>query len=192
MNPDLYPRLIYLVLLLLVVGGYLMVDFRRRPGRVAQQALIWGLIFVGVIAGAGLWSDIRQNIAPQQSLALGGRIEVPVAPDGHFYIVADLNGVSVRFVVDTGASDIVLTQRDAQRIGIDTSGLSYFGKANTANGSVATAPVRIDQLTLGGVTDKDIRAVVNGGAMEGSLLGMSYLSRFSNVSFSRNRLLLER
>lgn len=192
MGADVYPRLIYFVLLLAVVGGYLAVEFRRRPGRVAQQAVVWGLIFVGVIAGAGLWSDIRHNVTPQQSVASDGQIEVPIAADGHFYLVADLNGVAVRFVVDTGATDIVLSQRDARRIGIDTAGLSYFGQANTANGLVATAPVRIERFALGGVTDENLRAVVNNGAMEGSLLGMSYLSRFANVSFSRNRLLLER
>lgn len=192
MDGDLFARLVYLLLLLLVVGGYLAIELRRRPGKMLQQAMVWGLIFVGVVAGAGLWSDIRRDVTHQQTVTASGQIEVPVAPDGHYYLVADLNGVPVRFVVDTGATDIVLTRRDADRIGIDTRGLAYFGKAQTANGVVATAPVRIDSFALGGFEDRAVRAVVNDGAMDGSLLGMAYLSRFARVEFSRNRLLLER
>lgn len=185
------PRLIYLLLLLAVVGGYFLVENRKRLGRTAQQAAIWGLIFLGAVAAAGLWSDIRRNTLPGIAVTGEGRIEVAVADDGHFYLGAKVNGVDVLFVVDTGASDIVLSARDARRAGFDPASLNYFGRANTANGPVATAPVRIETLSLGEFTDTAVPAVVNSGEMDRSLLGMSYLSRFEMV-LSGSSLVLQR
>jgi aspartyl protease family protein len=192
MDGDTMARFGYLALLLLAVGGYAVAEFRRRPGKTVQQAMVWGFIFVGLIAGAGLWSDIRREVLPVQSLDASGRIEVPVAADGHFYLVAELNGVAVRFTVDTGASDIVLSTRDAARIGLDPARLSYYQRAETANGTVETAPVFIGAMVLGGVTDLDVRAVVNRGEMASSLLGMAYLARFSRLEMTPRKLVLER
>lgn len=190
-NDDM-ARLIYLALLLIAVCGYVLIEFRRRPGRSFQQLAVWGLIFMGILAGAGLWSDIRRDVLPRQSVLEDGRIEAPLASDGHYYLMAEVNGTPVRFVVDTGATEVVLTLRDAARVGIDTSTLAYIGQARTANGIVATAPVRLDSISLGPVHDENLRAVVNGGEMDTSLMGMAYLTRFARVEFSRNRLILER
>ncbi|MBN2740569.1 MAG: TIGR02281 family clan AA aspartic protease [Rhodobacteraceae bacterium] len=188
-----WGRLIYLGLLLVAVGGYFLLEVRRRPSRTLQQAAIWGLIFLGALAAAGLWSDIqRQVVLPDQAVMSDGRIEVNQAPDGHYYLTAEVNGTPTRFVVDTGASQIVLTQRAAERAGIDTNGLAYIGQASTANGIVATAPIRIDSFDLGPIHDQKLRAVVNRGQMDTSLLGMTYLTRFAKVEFSRGKLILER
>jgi aspartyl protease family protein len=192
MDGDSFARLAYLALLLVAVGGYLVVELRRRPGKTAQQAAIWGLIFLGAIGAAGIWGDIRQSVLPRQQVGIGGRIEVPISRDGHFYLIAELNGVPVRFAVDTGASEIVLSARDATRIGLDPSRLAYIGRARTANGVVETAPVRIDRFVLGELRDDNVPAVVNRGEMDGSLLGMSYLARFSRMEITPNRLVLER
>ena len=192
MPTDDMARLIYLALLLVAVCGYVLIEFRRRPGRSCQQLAIWGLIFMGVLAGAGLWSDIRRDVLPRQTVLEGGRIEAPLAADGHYYLMAEVNGVPVRFVVDTGATEVVLTLRDAQRVGIDTGTLAYIGQARTANGLVATAPVRLDSISLGPVHDENLRAVVNGGEMDTSLMGMTYLTRFARVEFSRDTMVLER
>lgn len=76
------PRFAYLVLLLLAIGGFLIVELRARPGQTVRQALAWGLIFVGTIAVAGLWSDISQEVVPRQQMLENGRIEVPVSRTG--------------------------------------------------------------------------------------------------------------
>ncbi len=191
MDGDDLPRLIYLVLLLCVVAGYFLMQNRRQFGKTAQQAAIWGLIFLGAVAVAGLWGDIRRVARPQEAVLRGDRIEVPVARDGHFYITAEVNGANVLFVVDTGASDIVLNRRDAERIGLAPDTLNYFGTAMTANGRVATAPVRLARFTLGGMTDTDLPAVVNSGALGTSLLGMSYLGRHE-VTLTRDLMILRR
>lgn len=185
-------RLVYLVILGSVIGLWFFVQNRQSLGKLAQYAAIWGLIFLGAIAVVGLWGDIRQTVQPRQSVVAEGRIELPRAPDGHYYLTAQVNGVPLRFVVDTGASQIVLSQQDARRAGIDTGGLVYTGRAFTANGEVRTAPVRLDRVEVGPVRDTNVRAVVNGGEMAGSLLGMDYLGRFSRVEITGGQLVLER
>ncbi len=192
LDPDRTASLIYLVLLGCVIGGYFFVSQRRNLGKMVQYAAIWGFIFLGAIVAVALWQDIRDDIAPRQSVLQGGAIEVPRAPDGHFYLTLDVNGVPTRFVVDTGATDIVLTRADATAAGIDTDLLIFSGRANTANGTVEIAPTRIETLALGDVVETDMRAVVNGGEMDESLLGMSYLNRFSRLEIAEGRLVLER
>ena len=187
-----FAHLTKLVILGSVILLWAVVRNRDSLGRLMQQALIWGLIFVGAIAVVGLWDDIRQTVRPMQSVVSEDRIELPRAPDGHYYLTAEVNGAPIRFVVDTGASQIVLSQTDAARIGIDTENLAYLGRAYTANGEVRTAPVRLDSVAVGPVRHEDVRAVVNQGQMDGSLLGMSYLQRFSSIEITGGTLVLTR
>lgn len=190
--PDTAARLVYLLLLLLAVGGYLVAALRNRPAQALQQLMVWALIFLGVAALAGLWPDIRAALVPRQTVLESGRIEAPIAADGHFYLSAEVNGVALRFMVDTGASQIVLTRADAARVGIDTETLAYVGQATSANGPVATAPVVLQSLALGPLAERDVPAVVNRGELDTSLLGMSFLAGFSRVEFQPGRLILER
>ncbi|MBE0454161.1 retropepsin-like aspartic protease family protein [Roseovarius autotrophicus] len=185
-------RLVYLVILGSVIGLWFFVQNRAALGKLAQYAAIWGLIFLGALAVVGLWGDIRQTVQPSQSMMGESRIELPRAPDGHYYLTAEVNGVPLRLVVDTGASQIVLSRSDARRVGIDTESLVYLGRAVTANGEVRTAPVRLDRVEVGPIRDTNVRAVVNAGEMAGSLLGMDYLQRFSRVEITGGRLVLER
>lgn len=187
-----FGRAAYLVLLLIAVGGFLLVELRARPGKTLRQAAAWGLIFLGAIALAGLWGDIRNAIAPQARMIEGGRIEVPLGNDGHFHLTAQVNGTPVRFVIDTGASSIALGPRDARRVGIDPEALAYVGQARTANGIIETAPVTLDSVGFGEIHDSRVPAMVLKSDLDQSLMGMSYLSRFARVSIEGNRLILER
>ncbi len=192
MNSYDIGRLSYLVILGAAVLGYFLAQNRGNWNKLAQQAAVWGLIFIGAIAGYGLWSDIQRDLAPRQAVLGSGQIEVPRMFDGHFYLTADLNGEPVHFVVDTGASDVVLTQADAARVGIDFASLPFSGSATTANGMVRTALATVDTLRLGPITDRNVQVFVNGGEMEDSLLGMSYLRRFSKIEIANDRLVLTR
>lgn len=194
MSADQTASFIYLILLLVLVGSYFLLAHRRDLGRNLRHLALWGLIFVGVIVAYGLWGDLRSTVMPrQQVLADEGRIEVPMGPDGHYHMVLGVNGTPVRFVVDTGASDMVLSLADAERAGVPLEGLPFVGTANTANGPVRTARVRLAAVDLGGgIVDRNVPALVNGGEMQGSLLGMGYLNRFSQVSFGNGRMVLTR
>lgn len=185
-------RLIYLGLLLVAIGGFLVVEFRRDSGRTSRGVIAWALIFLAVIAGAGLWEDVSRDIVPRQQVVSPSRVEVPLGRDGHFHLVADLNGQPVRFVVDTGASSLALSARDAARAGIDLDRLVYAGQAQTANGMVRTATVRLDRVEIGEIRDENVPAVVIEGDPGVSLMGMDYLRRFARVGFEGNTLVLER
>ena len=145
-----------------------------------RNALLWVVIFLGGLGITRNWDFIED------------RIEVPKGPDNHFHLTLMVNSVPIDFLVDTGASQIVLTQEDAARVGLFPDGLDYIGRAFTANGEVATAPVRLDTVDLGDIRDLRVRASVNSGDMDGSLLGMSYLSRFESIEIRANTLILTR
>lgn len=184
-------RLTYLALLLIAVVGWMLVASRGNLGRMLQHAAIWCFIFLGAIAAFGLWSDIRNEVVPRASV-VGDRIEIPRGYDGHYHLTLALNGVPVDFIIDTGATDMVLSQRDARRIGIDPSALAFTGEAVTANGVVRTARVRIPEVEIGGIVDRNVPASVTQGDMAGSLLGMTYLHRFARIEIAGNRMVLER
>lgn len=190
MTGDNIASLLYLSLLGGVIAAYFFAQSRNNLGKQAQQAAIWGLIFVGVVAVAGLWSDIRQDVAPRQNIAVSGEIEVPRQVDGHYHMRLGINGTPVDFIVDTGATDLVLSREDAQRVGFDPDSLAYTGRAQTANGTVAMARVVLDEVALGDTATYDVGASVNGGEMRGSLLGMSYLQRFGRIEIADDTLTL--
>jgi aspartyl protease family protein len=193
MTGDQTATFLYLALLGSVLVGYFFLSHRQSLGQGLRQAALWALIFIGVIAAYGLWSDLRGTVLPRQSVfAEEGRVVVPRSPDGHYHMTLRINGTPVRFTVDTGASDIVLSTEDARRVGIDTDGLAYVGAARTANGTVATARVWLDEVRLGPIADAGVPAVVNRGEMPGSLLGMAYLDRFAEVRIGGGALTLVR
>lgn len=188
-----FARLTYLILLGCAIGFWFFAVNRNSMNKVLQQAMIWGFLFIGVIAAYGLWDDVRRSSVPQQLLSVeNGQIQLPQAPDGHYYLRADVNGAMIDFVVDTGATDIVLSEADARRAGFSPNDLDYIGRAQTANGEVRIAPVRIDRFAVGPIEDLGVRAVVNEGELDASLLGMSYLQRFRSVEISGGRLVLTR
>lgn len=193
MTGDDFGQLAYLVVLGAAIIVWFFVQNRQSLNKTLQHGALWGLIFLGTVAAVGLWGDIRQTVQPQQMvMADGARVEVPRGPDGHYYLTLDINDTPVRFVVDTGATSMVLTQSDAGRIGLSEDELIYFSEAMTANGPVRTAPVRLDRVALGPFEDSNVRAFVNEGEMTRSLLGMDYLNRFARLEINNGRLILER
>lgn len=191
MDGDTLGRMAYLVLLLVAVGGWVMVEYRKRLGLALRTAMAWGLIFLGVMAGYGLWNDIRQDVLPRQMVTEGGTVELPRALDGHYYAQVDINGTGVLFLADTGASNMVLSRRDAERLGIDPETLVFAGQASTANGTVRTARVTLPEVALGPFLDNDFAAYVTDGEMDVSLLGMDYLRRF-RVEIDGGKMILSR
>ena len=183
---------IYLSLL----GGALLLTYllasRTNINQMLQQMGIWVLIFMGAIAVIGIWPEIKSTVTPRQSVVDGTTIVLPRSRDGHYYLTLDINNVPVQFVVDTGATQVVLTQKDAKRIGLNPLTLSYLGIANTANGTVRTAAVLLETVSLGTMKDTRVRAVVNDGQMNGSLLGMTYLSKFDSITIKNGELILSR
>lgn len=184
MDGDLAPRIFYLGLLLAALAGWVFVEYRQRLGLALRTAAAWAMIIIGLAAGYGLWDDIRGDSVPRQfasESSTKGASEMTLrrAADGHFYAALQIDGTEVFFMVDTGATNMVLSRRDAERLGLAPEGLRYMGEASTANGVVRTARVTLGTIEFGPFRDSGFAAYVNQGPMEGSLLGMDYLRRFS-------------
>ncbi len=188
MDPDSGARLLYLallgafLLLFLLGGGYAI-------ARAIRALLVWGAIAAMLVVGYWLWNEGPEP--PPAALSVSGEtIILSRARDGHFHAELAVNGTPVRFMVDTGATVIVLSRKDAAAAGIDPDSLLYLGRARTANGTVRTAPVRLDSLALAGRVDRDVPATVSDGDLGISLLGMSFLDRFSRIEIAGDEMRL--
>jgi aspartyl protease family protein len=107
--------------------------------------------------------------------------------DGHFYVTADVNGVPIRFIIDTGASMVALSPEDADRANVSLDG--RVGVARTAGGDVEMTQTRIESITVGGLTARAVRgAVVE--QLDQSLLGQSFLSQLQSVEISGDTMTL--
>ncbi len=193
MNGDTIGRLIYLLLLGLVVGGWFFAQNRQKLNKTLQQAVLWLFLFAGAVILYGLRNDLRRGLVPHQAQQISAsEIVLTRAADRHFYATLQINGRPILFVIDTGATNMVLSKQDARRVGINPDALVYFSTAQTANGEVRTARVTLDIVQLGSFIDRNVTAWVNDGQMNGSLLGMSYLSRFSKLEISGDKMTLSR
>ena len=95
-----------------------------------------------------------------------------------------------RFLVDTGASDIVLSPSDAKRLGVDVAQLQFTQDYETANGVGRGAPYTIERLTVGPVLMTVVPASINQTPMESSLLGMTFLKRLDGFEVRGRKLYL--
>lgn len=183
-------QILYLTVLLLALSGWLFAEYRGRLGAAMRTALAWGMIFLGMAALYGLWGDLRQDIRPMQRTSADA-LTIPRAEDGHYYPRLTIGGQDITFMADTGATGVTLSRRDAERLGIPVGDLAFTGQAMTANGPVATAFVRLEDVTMGPFHDAAIPARVNEADMDVSLLGMDYLGRFS-ITLAGDEMVLKR
>ena len=117
-----------------------------------------------------------------------GSLEIKRAADSHFYVEALVNGIPVRFVVDTAATKVVLTKADAQRAGLAAGEYNLRGRG--AGGEVRLMPITIARLGLGVVTAEQVPAMVAEDGLPVSLLGQSYLSRIGSVAIEGDTMTL--
>ncbi|MGH6960662.1 MAG: retropepsin-like aspartic protease family protein [Dongiaceae bacterium] len=191
-------RLIYLLMWLVLAAGGLVPLFVGRPLKALRDAAIWaGLILALLIAYSyrdglgGLGQRLTAELVPRAGMVAGdGSISFRAGSDGHFHVEAVVDGTRLDFLVDTGASDIVLSPADARRLGFDPARLDYRLVFETANGRVRGAPVRLREIVIGPIKVVDIGASVNQAHMSGSLLGMSLLGRLGGYQVTGDTLTL--
>ena len=191
MSSDIIAQVLYLTIFGVLIAAGLWTRSRNNLNQTAQHVAIWVLIFIAAIAAFGLWGDLERHLGVQSDNG-NKRIEIPISLNGHYNLRLRINDVSVDFVVDTGATDIVLSQADASRIGLDLGQLAFTGRASTANGIVETACVTLDKIEIANVIDRNVSAIVNKGELFGSLLGMGYLQRWGRIEIENGVLSLTR
>ena len=190
--------IIRLVAVLAFVSSGMVFARQINLGEVARNLAIWtGL--AAILAVGYTFRDSFQDTASRVQSDFAPGYPVTAAPheliltanaDGSFYVFGKVNGVRVRFMVDTGASDIVLSPADARRAGIDFSKLKFDKLYGTANGIGRGAQATLSHLAVGPITESDVRVSVNQAEMGSSLLGMAFLKSLKSFEFSRDRLVL--
>jgi aspartyl protease family protein len=191
--------LVHSLLLLAFLGGSVVLHWRARPGSAFRSMAAWiaigAVLFVGYSFRhefLGLTDRLIAELLPHQGQVSGTKISFPANAQGHFVVEADVGGTRVRFLVDTGASDVSLSPADAERLGFDLTELDYTRRYRTANGMIRGAPVRLPRITIGPIELDDVRASVNEAPMKHSLLGMSFLERLSGYEVAHETLTLRR
>ncbi len=196
---DAQMRLVYAVALLSFVGGSFVLGWRGSAGLALKQALVWITIALGLIIGYGyrdafysLGTQVRSELAPASPQQTGpGTVTLTSTRNGHFLADALINGTHVRLLVDTGASDVALTMEDARRLGFKPQELSYTVPYQTANGLAFAARVTLDEIKLGPITQRNVRASVMSQGLDQSLLGMSFLGQLRSLEVQGSRLILK-
>lgn len=106
------PQLVYLGAIFVAVLGYAIAAHRRNLGRLLRHSALWFFIIIGTVAGIGLWNDFRSASSGLAQMRDTGRdIILSRAMDGHYYLTLQVNDVPVLFMIDTGASQIVLSRQ---------------------------------------------------------------------------------
>jgi aspartyl protease family protein len=142
---------------------------------------------VGAPAETSAGSETRTTASKPR---VNAEVVLARAGNGHFYVDAEINGASVRMLADTGASLVALGEDVAESIGLSPDNLDYESAVETANGPAAAAFVTLDEVRVGGIVRRDVRAVVTRG-LSGALLGMSFFNTLSKVSIESDELVLK-
>ncbi len=167
--------------------------------RVVSSVAAWAAVLValtGIYAyrfeAADFFGRVAAELLPSEpQVGQGGEAIVNRRLSGEFSAAARVNGARVTFLFDTGASMVVLTAADARKAGIDTRGLAFDVPVATANGSALAAEIRLDQVAVGPIVIRNVPALVaRPGALDESLLGMSFLERLKSYTVERGRLIL--
>lgn len=186
-----------LIVILIVIAGGLF-SRRHRFSELIGNLAIWvgilGVVLVGytyredlTLVASRVFGELVPGVAVVD--AERGTATFRGGRDGHFMINAKINGAEIRTIFDTGASAVVLTHGDAERVGISTASLTYNVPVSTANGTGNAAAVTLDQIEIGGIVRNNVRAfIAERGMLETSLLGMSYLGTLSRYAVSGNSL----
>ena len=201
---DDFAQMVYLA----PIAALLSVGFLsgRRVGysTALKQIAAWLFIILLLVTGYTYRNDIipikdrvLANLIPGRATTIttsDGRSEVLItrSSNGHFASQIVVNGTPLNMMVDTGASSVVLSHSDAVKAGIKIEDLSYTTTVRTANGTTTAAPIRLSEVSLGPISRRNVSALVSReGAMQGSLLGMSFLGSLSSMQMKTDQLILQ-
>jgi aspartyl protease family protein len=199
LEPSLFASLVSASAFGVLVLSWGSEEFRGKWREAARNAAIWLLITFGLLAAYAyrfefqdLANRVLAEVAPGRVvMARGGEVTIARSGSGSFIVAGKVNGRDTRLLFDTGASAVVLTDATARAAGIDPDKLSYSVQVSTANGRTTAAPVRLDRLEIGPISEVRVQALVaRPGALGENLLGMSFLERLQSYQVSEDRLVL--
>lgn len=129
---------------------------------------------------------------PMQVSAGQHKMELTSGRDGHFRVDARIDGRHIGFMVDTGASLVILRETDAAQVGLHPMPCDYTAIVSTANGRTKAAPAKLERIEVGDITVFDVPALIMPDeALSTNLLGVAFLSRLRRYEYADGRMLLE-
>jgi len=176
-----------------ILEGSLWVWTHLDPSRIFTTLFFIAFFLVGGYALIPRYFVDRPTaaLAPSHSRAAPPMAEIARDHSGSFSVAGYINGVRVKFMLDTGASSVVITKEVAKSAGIPLEALSYTVSVDTANGRASAAAVKLDRLTIGEITEHSVAALVAQTDHLGtSLLGMSFLNRLGSWEVRGDRLIM--
>ena len=184
-------------ILAMVSSGLLFIrDINLKTA--TRNILLWvgvaGVLMIGFTYQdelRGMALRLRSDLIPGSAVGTGNHeLTISESDGGSYFVYGAINGTPVRFLIDTGASEIVLSPADAQRAGIDLDRLTFDRPYESANGIGRGARSTLSSLTVGPLNFADVDVSVNGAAMSSSLLGMTFLKRLKSFQFGDRKLVL--
>jgi aspartyl protease family protein len=172
--------------------------FRGRFPHLLRSLAIWGVIVLALLLAYTYRSELHDvgervlaQFVPGRAVSRGRTVEIARGSGGSFALAMQVNGARIPMVLDTGASSVVLTQGAARAAGLPLEILNYSVSVETANGRARAAPVMLDRVSIGTITERSVPALVaQGGALRSNLLGMSFLNRLQSWEVRGDKLLL--
>lgn len=135
---------------------------------------------------------VQPAYEPREPSTSGRSLMLEADRQGHFQVEARIDGRHVDFIIDTGASLVVLHESDAALVGIRPQPRDYTSTAITANGKIKAARATIDRIEIGGITVYDVPAMVlPDEGLAKNLLGVSFLPRLKRYEYANGRIVLE-
>ena len=183
---------------LVFVAMLVLALFRQRFSHALESALIWVVVALLLLIGYTYRFELRDvaervlaELVPGRAATRGRTVEVARGPGGSFFVTVLINEARVSTVLDTGASAVVLTQEAAKAAGLPLEVLTYSVSVETANGRARAAPVTLDRLSVGGITERAVPALIaQPGQLRTNLLGMSFLNRLQSWEVRGDKLVL--
>jgi aspartyl protease family protein len=192
-------RLVWLIALLALFSTGVLFARRVNVRETVRNIAIWVALAAVLLIGVSFRDEIedvamrvRSELVPGYAIESGEHeMVLTESQGGNFFIFGEANGVRVRFLIDTGASDTVLSPMDAQAIGIDLNALDFSRVYSTANGMGRGASYTLDELAVGPISISPMPVSINGAEMNTSLLGMTFLRRLRSFEIQGRRLILK-
>lgn len=191
------------VYFLVLVAGLVLFAAARTLAHGGRRTMLSAAICLGTIGGlltafvfrdeaAIVVDEVRAELMPSAALSRSaGTVELGRGLDGHFRAAAEVNGVPMELMIDTGASIVMLPYKDAASVGLNPKALDFSVPVTTANGQAKIAPVRLSSIRIGSIAVFGVpAAVAQPGKLKRGLLGMSFLDRLDETTFQHNRLIL--
>lgn len=202
LSDDELAQLVFLGVIILMFSATIRTLFSARVAVWFRNLVLWLMLFAVAIVAYAYRSEIGDVgkraltlLTPGEPVAgpVQGSVVIAKGYDGHFHIRTNINGHRIEMIADTGASAVVLTDRDARALGIKPDQSAYTVPTSTANGRSVTAPIVLPEIAIGAIALRNVPALVaEPGALETSLLGNTFLERLKSFTVEGDRLILRK